>query len=80
MRYIRSFRTRLQWLLFVTCTVLVSTLIGADDDTYVSQWGPAVGDQLPDLTVKNSNGESRTFDELKGENGLVLVFVRSSDW
>jgi peroxiredoxin len=42
-----------------------------------AELGPAVGETIPhDLAVAGQPG----FDALKGENGLVLFFVRSVDW
>jgi hypothetical protein len=42
--------------------------------------GPAVGQSLPAFEAKDATGLSRTFDSLKGPNGLVLVLFRSADW
>ena len=43
--------------------------------------GPAVGAQLPhDLTTVTSAGAETNFDQLVGEKGLALFFVRSVDW
>lgn len=42
--------------------------------------GPSVGQPLPAFEVKDSKGGARTFQSLKGPNGLVLVFFRSADW
>lgn len=42
--------------------------------------GPAVGSQIPAFTAEDQNGRARTFDSLKGPNGLLLLFVRSADW
>lgn len=42
--------------------------------------GPAVGQSLPAFDVKDSRGVTRTFESLRGPNGLVLVFFRSADW
>ncbi len=41
----------------------------------------AVGEVIPhSLGLKDQNGEAKTFENLTGENGLVIVFVRSADW
>jgi hypothetical protein len=45
-----------------------------------SQPGPAVGSRLPVFTAPDQNGAMRTFESLKGPNGLVLMIVRSADW
>lgn len=42
--------------------------------------GPAVGDAIPGFKARDQSGHLRTFDDLKGPNGLMLVFVRSADW
>lgn len=40
-----------------------------------------VGQALPHmLELADQNGNQQSFDALKGENGLVLVFVRSTEW
>jgi peroxiredoxin len=43
--------------------------------------GPAVGEQFTHtLSAPDQNGVVRTLDELMGENGVALFFVRSADW
>ncbi len=42
--------------------------------------GPAIGERVPDFTLPDQNGKSWTLDELKGPDGLLLVFTRSADW
>ncbi len=42
--------------------------------------GPAVGERIPSFSAPDQNGKRQTFDTLKGEHGLVLMFVRSADW
>ena len=42
--------------------------------------GPAVGERIPDFEAVDQNGKRQSFDTLKGENGLLLMFVRSADW
>ena len=40
-----------------------------------------VGDVIPhNLNLLDQKRKSRNFDDLKGKNGIVLVFVRSVDW
>ena len=45
-------------------------------------WAPnfPVGAKIADIEAENQAGEIKTFDDLKGENGLVLLFNRSFDW
>ncbi|QLC25155.1 peroxiredoxin family protein [Parasphingopyxis algicola] len=43
--------------------------------------GPAVGETIPaDFRTRDASGAERRFEDLSGENGLVLVFNRSADW
>lgn len=45
------------------------------------QAAEGVGSAIPhDLALKNQHGEDQSFDTLKGDKGLVLVFIRSADW
>lgn len=40
-----------------------------------------VGDTIPkDFTATDSLGRSNSFDSLKSEKGLILLFTRSADW
>ena len=47
---------------------------------YVEHWGPELGTQAPSLIVKDINGEARTREDLSGEKGLVIFFIRSTSW
>ena len=42
--------------------------------------GPQVGDRVPDFTLLDQHGQSRTLASLIGPRGLMLVFFRSADW
>ena len=45
-------------------------------------WAPGfpVGSSIPAIEAPDQNGKVQTFDSLKGDKGLVLVFNRSFDW
>ncbi|MEZ5490076.1 MAG: hypothetical protein R3F50_07125 [Gammaproteobacteria bacterium] len=45
-------------------------------------WAPdlPVGSSIPPIQARDQNGETKTFDDLVGENGLLLMFSRSFDW
>ena len=45
-----------------------------------AQAGVAVGEIAPDFTLPDHTGALRTRDELTGERGLLLAFVRSANW
>jgi hypothetical protein len=42
--------------------------------------GPEVGAEIPAFALPDQEGRSRSFADLKGPEGLVLVFFRSADW
>ena len=46
----------------------------------VQRLGPQVGSRVPDFTLTDQRGQSRTLASLLGPNGLMLVFFRSADW
>ena len=46
----------------------------------VETLGPKVGDSLPDFSLRDQRGESRTLKSLLGPAGAVIVFFRSADW
>lgn len=45
-------------------------------------WAPdfPVGSAIIDIAAQNQDGEVQTFDDLVGENGLLLMLSRSFDW
>jgi peroxiredoxin len=46
----------------------------------VQKLGPQVGTRVPDFTLLDQKGQSRTLASLMGPKGLMLVFFRSADW
>lgn len=42
--------------------------------------GPEVGTRSPAFELRDQSGELRTFEDIAGENGLLLLFFRSADW
>ena len=46
----------------------------------VSKLGPQVGERVPDFSLRDQTGRTRTLQSLMGPRGLMLVFVRSADW
>ena len=42
--------------------------------------GPAVGAKIPAFSAVDQYGERRSFANLAGPNGLLLLFHRSADW
>jgi cytochrome oxidase Cu insertion factor (SCO1/SenC/PrrC family) len=46
----------------------------------VQKVGPPIGSRVPDFTLLDQKGQSRTLASLTGPKGLMLVFFRSADW
>ena len=46
----------------------------------VQKLGPQIGERVPDFTLNDQRGRSRTLASLFGAKGLMLVFFRSADW
>ena len=46
----------------------------------VTTLGPQVGEKVPDFSLPDQHGQTRTLASLMGPKGLVLVFNRSADW
>ncbi|MEM7467419.1 MAG: hypothetical protein AAF387_11100 [Pseudomonadota bacterium] len=59
--------------LFTWCAALSA-------DEYSKEWGPTVGEPLPLLEAPDQSGATRTLDDLKGKQGLLLFMNRSADW
>lgn len=42
--------------------------------------GTPVGMRIPDFQAVDQNGNLRTFADIRGPRGVLLMFVRSADW
>ena len=57
--------------------LLVTAFSGAS----LAKGNVEIGDTIPhNLDLKDQNGKMRSFSDLTGEKGLVLVFIRSAEW
>jgi hypothetical protein len=36
--------------------------------------------RIPDFSLPDQSGSSRTFADIRGPNGAMVVFYRSADW
>ena len=46
----------------------------------VSRLGPQVGTRVPDFSLRDQAGRTRTLESIVGSRGAMLVFFRSADW
>lgn len=67
------------WMM-TTLLIVCGWASNAFSDQYSEQWGPVIGNRLPILEAKDHQGRLRTFEDLKGKNGLLLFMNRSADW
>ena len=67
-------------VLFLTAGSMSSRPVQQFDPNANLKTGPAVGAQIPEFSAVDQTGRIRTFDSLKGPQGLVLFFNRSVDW
>jgi peroxiredoxin len=67
----------------IAAVVAFATLISATlaVSAYAGDLGPPVASKVPDIGTRlDQTGKPRTFGDLMGPNGLVLMFFRSADW
>jgi hypothetical protein len=62
------------WLLFGAAMLAASQ---APDPLTL---GPKVGERVPDFSLPDQHGTTRTLQSTFGPKGAVLVFYRSADW
>ena len=62
----------------VAASVIAWTVVQAQPD--LQKVGPQVGERVPDFSLLDQSGTSRTLQSVAGKNGLMLVFFRSADW
>lgn len=46
----------------------------------VASLGPQVGEQVPEFSLPDQNGQMRTLESIAGPKGAMLLFHRSADW
>ena len=82
-RFTRTLALMCATLLLVACgskdVLEVKSLIDWNPE-FTKDWAPAIGSSLPPLSVKETSGLTPVFDDLTGEKGLLIFFVRSTNW
>lgn len=46
----------------------------------VTKLGPRVGERVPDFSLPDQAGVTRTLPSIMGPRGAMVVFIRSADW
>ncbi len=63
--------------IWITAFLVVGLAAHAD---YKDTWSLPVGTEIPPISMSDQNGETQSFQSLRGERGLLLFFNRSADW
>ena len=66
------------YVVSLTLSLLVASMAFASD--YADEWGPAAGTPIPADSFTSHTGETRTFLDLMGDSGLLILFNRSANW
>jgi hypothetical protein len=66
-------------------TVLLSLATGAGIGSQagapaITDSGPPIGERVPDFSLIDQAGATRTLASILGPNGAMLVFFRSAEW
>ena len=69
------------WSLLVLLMALpLAAQQGSRTKIDVSTLGPQVGERVPDFSLPDQTGRTRTLQSIMGPKGAMLVFIRSADW
>ena len=71
---------KIRLLAVASCLAIAGLTNGAWADSYAQQWAPPVGTPMPVLDASDHTGTARNFENLAGENGLLIFLNRSADW
>lgn len=57
-----------------------ATLSEARQKIDLSKLGPQIGERVPNFSLTDQTGKTRTLESIMGPKGAMLVFYRSADW
>src|SRR5882672_4521735 len=65
-----------------TAAVMLTVKVSAQEirKIDVSKLGPRVGAAVPDFSLPDQHGKTRTLRSVMGPKGAMIVFYRSADW
>ncbi len=70
----------LRAILFFFTIVIGVAAVSAMEPKDALEQGVKAGEQAPELQAVSATGAPVSLDDIMGENGVVLLFVRSADW
>ena len=69
---------RVSVLACVAAVGILATVISAAQGAIAT--GPEVGEKIPHFQTRDQSGRMRRFEDLRGSEGLLLLFHRTADW
>ena len=70
--------TRVTAATLAACLALIVAMAAQTPDPQAL--GPRVGERVPDFSLPDQHGATRSLRSTFGPKGAVLVFFRSADW
>lgn len=70
-------RALIHRILLIGLGLLAWTQLFAADDKEI---GLKIGESIPGFKAKDQSGKTRTFADLGGSRGLLIIFFRSANW
>jgi hypothetical protein len=65
---------------FASIALLFGVVMLAAQAADLQTLGPKIGERVPDFSLPDQHGTTRTLQSTFGPKGAVLVFFRSADW
>ncbi len=66
--------------IIVCCSIAVFGPVAFAAAEEPIETGPDVGEPIPEFNLRSQNGDLQQFDDLRGRDGLLLLFYRTADW
>jgi len=75
-------RVSISWVLAAVLSLFIVIVPEAARGQYKAESNAIlkIGNSIPTLSGTDQFGKERNFENLKGPNGLVILFFRSADW
>jgi len=64
----------------IAALICAAAIAAARDVVDPQTLGPKIGERVPDFSLPDQHGTTRTLRSTFGPKGAVLLFFRSADW
>ena len=68
-----------QWTEPMTCRILALLVTSVALHAQVGE-ALGAGQRVPEFSLRDQSDRARSFADIRGRNGAMLVFYRSADW